>query len=271
MEKNKILKILIEMGKHAKELLLETKEGKEELGFNYYGDRSIKMDIIIEKMVKKEARELSIAIITEEQPEELPGSNGTFILDPLDGSKNYVRNFPAYAFAIAWADKENPHLNDVQVALVYNLVTDNFYYAVKGEGIYINGKKVRIKRKKQEPPLIGMDFGKSNLTVKEIAARLSDFTYIRMLGASTLDMTNVVMDSADAFIDIRGKLLVTHTAGIFLMKEAGVKITDEKGEVINPGLTQDTCYTIVAASDEELHSKIIKMIKQVDDKNAKIE
>src|SRR3989338_3747179 len=99
MNNNEMLALFIKLGKKAKKLIKEVKNGRDRLEKNYFGDTSIRMDLVLEEMVKDEIKDLNFRLITEEKPEKLNREcSGTVILDPLDGSKNYERGFPAYAF-----------------------------------------------------------------------------------------------------------------------------------------------------------------------------
>ena len=216
------------------------------------------MDIVLEEMVKEEIKDLNFQLLTEEKPEKTNGECfGTIILDPLDGSKNYERGFPAYAFAIAGSAKNNPSIKDIDAAVVVDLFSGDEYFAMKGKGTYKNNEKIRLDRKIVTPPLVAADFGRDKSSSSKVFPAISEFAYMRMLGAATLEMAAAASGTVDAYLDVRGKLLVTHTAGIMLMKETGLMISDKHGNEITQTLHQNTVFTIIAAREKKLHKKLL--------------
>ena len=183
------------------------------------------------------------------------------ILDPLDGSRNYEAGYPAYSFAIAWADREKPRFSDVQASLVLDLATGTEYSSINGIGFFVNSKKTIAKPVERLNPLISGDFGASR-TAKTVFPKLAEFAYLRMLGASTLDMALLARGALDAYVDVRKQLLVTHTAGLALMRDSGAIMTDANGNEINPLMNQDTAYTVIAARDRKLHKRILGICNQ---------
>lgn len=259
MNKNEMLALFIKLGRRAKKLIHEVDDGKERLEKNYFGDTSIRMDLVLEEMVKEEIKNLNFQLITEERPEKSNREcSGTVILDPLDGSKNYERGFPAYAFAIAGSTKNNPTIKDMDAAVVVNLYDGTEYHAIKNGGTYKNGERIKLNEEIGNPPLVSADFGLDEVSSSKIFPILSKFAYMRMLGAATLEMAATASGIVDAYVDVRGKLLVTHTAGIMLMKEAGIIISDKHGNEITQTLYQDTTFTIIASREKKLHKKLVE-------------
>ena len=257
MNNNEMLALFIKLGKKAKKLIKEVKNGRDRLEKNYFGDTSIRMDLVLEEMVKEEIKDFNFKLITEEKPEKSNKISGTIILDPLDGSRNYERGFPAYAFAIAGSTKNNPTIKDIDAAVIVNLYDGTEYHAIKNGGTYKNGERIKQNEEIGNPPLVSADFGRDEVSSSKIFPLLSKFAYMRMLGAATLEMAAVASGAVDAYVDVRGKLLVTHTAGIMLMKEAGVIISDKQGNEITQTLDQDTTFTIIASREKKLHEKLL--------------
>lgn len=260
MNDKEMLTLFMKLGATAKKLVGEVEDGKEKQEKNYYGDTSIRMDLILENMVKEEIANLNFQLITEEKPEK-PNKNfsGTIILDPLDGSKNYERGFPAYAFAISGSNKTNPKITDLDTTVVVDLANGDEYYATKNGGAYKNNEKIKLNRKIEDVPLVAVDFGRDKFSSAKIFPELSKFAYMRMLGAAILEMATTASGMVDAYLDVRGKLLVTHTAGIMLMKEAGLIVSNKHGKEIDQPLNQDTVFTIIASKEKNLHKKLVEI------------
>lgn len=261
MDKREMLRLFLKLGREARKTINGNPHGKRREGRNYFGDVSLRMDLCLENLVKEKIRDTGFRLITEERPEPLKKAQGIFILDPLDGSKNYETGFPAYAFAICGANCIDPVINDIEASLVVDLASGNEYYALKDEGAYANGRKIVRKNKRSGVALVAGDFGGSRGAARKVFPRLSDFAYVRMLGASILDMTLAARGTLDAYMDVRGKMLVTHTAGIVLMKEAGLIVTDKRGNKLVSPLHQDTLLTVIAAWDKKLHKKLVDISK----------
>jgi myo-inositol-1(or 4)-monophosphatase len=82
--------------------------------------------------------------LTEESPEEYSDSLGRWVMDPLDGTTNFVHRFPMFCVSIAaeWA-------GEVVVGVIYHPILDETYVAVKGKGATINGKKLSVSKTKR--------------------------------------------------------------------------------------------------------------------------
>ncbi len=251
MTLNEILAVFREFGQAAKSIT-EKGANKELAGENYFGDTSIAADVKIEDTVKKRLK--GCALITEERPDTRQADSGRiFVLDPLDGSKNYMFGYPAYTFAIC--SSATSRISGIDVSFVKNLVNGDEYHAIKGKGAFLNNK--RITRKNHEGCLIAADFGNGETLADKFLPDLMKLGYIRMSGVSTLDMCFVADGKLDALFDVRDRLLITHAAGYLIMKEAGIIVTDKNGNEPYAELSQKSAFSVIAASDKKLHSKLL--------------
>ena len=157
-------------------------------------------------------------------------SDYEWIIDPLDGTTNFLHGFPVYAVSIALAYKKQ-----LQVADVYDPCRNDLYTASRGAGAYLNEKRIRVsKRDKLIDCLIGTGFPfKANADVdaygemfKTIALKTSG---IRRPGAAALDLANVAAGRLDGFWEI-GLSPWDMAAGALLIKEAGGLVGDLDGE-----------------------------------------
>jgi len=157
-------------------------------------------------------------------------SDYEWIIDPLDGTTNFLHGFPVYAVSIALAYKKQ-----LQVAVVYDPCRNDLYTASRGAGAYLNEKRIRVsKRDKLIDCLIGTGFPfKANADVdaygemfKTIALKTSG---IRRPGAAALDLANVAAGRLDGFWEI-GLSPWDMAAGALLIKEAGGLVGDLDGE-----------------------------------------
>ncbi|HBZ18155.1 MAG TPA: inositol monophosphatase [Betaproteobacteria bacterium] len=157
-------------------------------------------------------------------------SDYEWIIDPLDGTTNFLHGFPVYAVSIALSYKKQ-----LQVAVVYDPCRNDLYTAARGAGAYLNEKRIRVsKRDKLIDCLIGTGFPfKANSDIdsytdmfKTIALKTAG---IRRPGAAALDLANVAAGRLDGFWEI-GLSPWDMAAGALLIKEAGGLVGDLEGE-----------------------------------------
>ncbi len=155
----------------------------------------------------------------------------TWIIDPLDGTTNYIRGIPHYAISIACT-----HKGKLEHALVYNPVTREEFTATRGSGAQLNGRRIRVtKRKDLDGALIGTGIPfrehKDDIlpaylnTLGEIASKTAG---IRRPGSAALDLAYVAAGRYDGFWET-GLQTWDMAAGALLVIEAGGLVSDFKG------------------------------------------
>jgi len=178
------------------------------------------------------------------------GNEYTWIIDPLDGTTNFLHGFPNYAVSIALKQK-----NNLIVAVVFDPQRDELFTASRGDGAALNGKRIRVTPQASlAGSLIGTGFPFKLQQQQYLEAYLNMFksvctntSGIRRTGSAALDLAYVAMGRLDAFWEVDLKPWDI-AAGILLVKEAGGVITDlsfndqylESGNVIagNPKMHQ---------------------------------
>jgi myo-inositol-1(or 4)-monophosphatase len=157
-------------------------------------------------------------------------SDYEWIIDPLDGTTNFLHGFPVYAVSIALTYKKQ-----LQVAVVYDPCRNDLFTASRGSGAYLNEKRIRVsKRDKLIDCLIGTGFPfRANSDVdsygemfKALALKTAG---IRRPGAAALDLANVAAGRLDGFWEI-GLSPWDMAAGALLIKEAGGLVGDLDGD-----------------------------------------
>jgi myo-inositol-1(or 4)-monophosphatase len=169
------------------------------------------------------------AILAEES-----GSSGQseflWIIDPLDGTTNFIHGLPQYAVSIALA-----HKGVLTHAVVYDTNRNELFTASKGSGAYLNDKRLRVsKRSKLDEALIGTGFPYRSFD--HIDAYLAIFRELtqktaglRRPGAATLDLAWVAAGRLDGFWEF-GLSPWDMAAGALLISEAGGLVGDLSGE-----------------------------------------
>jgi myo-inositol-1(or 4)-monophosphatase len=164
---------------------------------------------------------------TKASPQE---AENVWIIDPLDGTTNFIHGLPQYCVSIALMQK-----GVVTQAVVYDPNRDELYTASKGRGAYLNDRRIRVaQRARLDEALVGTGFPYRRLddldrylamfkAVSEKAAGL------RRPGAAALDLAYVAAGRYDAFFEI-GLMPWDVAAGSLLVTEAGGLVGDLRGE-----------------------------------------
>lgn len=245
-----------------REILAGLPAGKT--GINSKGDVTKYFDkhteSVIIRALKKHVK-FRAEIISEELKKPLlinPGAKTGkhyIIIDPVDGSDNYLAGTHFAALAIAVFDD---NLNPVH-SFAGNYYSGDSMYA-DSRALYFNGKK--IKRPFAKPPKELLLLAVSDTKPKkpaEFMALVNEFDIIRSFGATAGEMLYVVKGEAKAFVDIRGKLTLENFAPFFLAaRHAGLKMTDEKGRPFTlKSLSMTKGYKLVFSHPAYL-KKIVK-------------
>lgn len=184
-----------------------------------------------EKMIVAKLQELipESGFITEEGVIENSEKTYTWIIDPLDGTTNYLHKIPHYCISIALR-----HNNDIIIGMVHDPSMHECFYAIKGEGAFLNGRKLILDSKNNlSEALIVTGFPYKN--DYNVEAKFNILKYwlmntrgIRRLGSAALDLVYVASGRLDAYYE--GTLNIWDlAAGALIAEEAGAKVCDLDG------------------------------------------
>jgi myo-inositol-1(or 4)-monophosphatase len=254
--------------------IIGTKEGAEKIEKGAGGDISMKIDIIAENTVKDFLikNQINITLISEESGIEYigdetqkKGNENRLIVDPIDGSNNSSRGIPFYSVSIAFANGDN--FSSVQNAVILDLNTGDVFWAVKGEGAYLNDKTIHVSEKTLSDQLIfEVDFYLWNLRkkLKNYSSILRKLYRIRVMGSAALSLCLLAKGSIDGYINFKkGSRIVDYAAGYLILKEAGGVIFSINGEEIDFTLDMELKVAIVACNAQlaEFLKEQLKKIK----------
>ncbi|HTT12271.1 MAG TPA: inositol monophosphatase family protein [Burkholderiaceae bacterium] len=158
------------------------------------------------------------------------GDEYTWIIDPLDGTTNFIHGFPQYAVSIALQ-----HRGQLAQAVVYDPTRNELFTASKGRGAFLNDRRIRVSRRTQlRECLVGTGFPFRSLEHMDDYLRMfrritEETAGIRRPGAAALDLAYVAAGRLDGFWEI-GLSPWDMAAGALLILEAGGFIADFKGE-----------------------------------------
>jgi myo-inositol-1(or 4)-monophosphatase len=162
--------------------------------------------------------------LLSEESEEIIGEDPSFqwIIDPLDGTVNYMHGFPHWAVSIA-LEKEG----EIIAATTYDPIKNEMFWAEKSCGAYLNDKKIRVSgRRSMSGALVSFESSdeRSPLWNAAISSK------IRKTGSSTLDMAYIAAGRLDVlYFSNSNKWDVA--AGMLLIKEAGGILADKNGAI----------------------------------------
>jgi myo-inositol-1(or 4)-monophosphatase len=185
------------------------------------------------------------------------GSDKThrWIVDPLDGTTNFLHGIPHFAIAIALERN-----GAIVAGLVYNPANDEMFIAERGKGAFLNDKRIRVAARARLADAIvacGLPhYGRGDLALarSEIAAAQRAFAGLRRYGAATLDLAWIAAGRLDAYWE-RDLSPWDLAAGSILVREAGGFISDlDCGDAI---LTKGN----VVAGNETMHRELLRLLQ----------
>lgn len=158
------------------------------------------------------------------------GDDYIWIIDPIDGTRNFIHGFPHFAVSIAVS-----HKNIIQHGVIYDPVRQELFTASRGKGALLNERRIRVaNRKHLNESLFATGFAyryskpKNPLAGQVLQSILPICGDIRRAGAATLDLAYVACGRLDGFWEL-GLHLWDMAAGILLVKEAGGFVCDLAG------------------------------------------
>ena len=198
---------------------------------------------------------------TKKEREDQDKPRFIFLIDPLDGTSNAIKNIPAYGMSIAVAnvpEGREATLNDVQLGFVKNYANGNFYEAIKGNGAKRNGEPMTPS---SETDLTKISLGGFTKSKTLSVSKLVDTARrMRVLGSVVLELAYVASGKYDAFLDLRGSRIIDIAASKLIVEEAGAIVTDKYGEKLDSRLSIYEKAVVVSAGNPDLHNQIIKII-----------
>jgi len=216
-------------------------------------------DVAIEKELTTALGGFGYEIVGEEswQGGELPKK--AIFIDPIDGTTNFVHQIPFCAISVGiWEDGAPKY------AVVYNPILNEFFWAEKGKGAYLNDELISVSKESElQKSLIatgfpytkaeaGEDFEWAIAKMRSILPHTRD---VRRLGAASVDLCYTAKGVFDAFYEINLKPWDT-AAGALIVTEAGGMVSNELG-----GKFELTSKGIIASS-ASIHDGFIKLLNE---------
>ena len=179
----------------------------------------------------------------------------TWIVDPLDGTTNFLHGIPHFAISIALARE-----GTVVAGLIYNPANDELFTAERGKGAFFNDHRIRVAARKRLGEAVVAcalpHLGRGDLAQfrREIAAVQEKVAGLRRFGAAALDLAYIAAGRFDAYWE-RNLSPWDFAAGVLMVREAGGYVTDLNGHerTMEPG--------DVIAGNETMHREVLKLVQ----------
>ena len=236
------LNIMIKASEKASKVLVRDFGEIEKLQVKKKGptDFVTNADIKVEKIIIEELKKArpNYSFITEENGIKInKDKNNTWIIDPIDGTVNFLHGIPHFAISIAHKSE-----NEIISGLIFDPIKNEMFYAEKNNGAFFNNHRIRVSKKNDLNECLFVTGGKLNREI-ELPFRKS--------GCAALDMAYVASGRYDGYF--QNKLnLWDIAAGIILIKEAGGLI-NEIDLSINENLK-------VIASSTDINEKMLEKL-----------
>ena len=197
--------------------------------------------------------------VAEEQENDLSALEGeyAFIIDPIDGTTNFIHDFSHSSISVACASR-----GEVIFGAVYNPYLDEMFYAERGKGAYKNNKPISVSKREMKESVFS--FGSSPYYKDELGEKGFALAYkifkesadIRRLASAALDLCYVACGRLDSFFEFRLSPW-DHAAGSLILTEAGGKISDMEEKPLS--LTEPSS---VIAANEKCYKRILEIVKE---------
>ncbi len=195
------------------------------------------------------------AILAEESGRSAQSSDHIWVIDPLDGTTNFIHGFPYYCVSIALMQRDM-----VTQAVIYDPTRNDLYTASRGQGAFLNNRRLRVsKRVKLTEAVLGTGFAfrdQKNLDAYlALYGRMNTLcTSMRRSGAAALDLANVAAGRLDGFFE-QGIYPWDMAAGSLLIIEAGGWVGNYTGE---PDFLE---WGEIVAANPKLYAQMVAALK----------
>jgi myo-inositol-1(or 4)-monophosphatase len=185
-----------------------------------------------------------------------PDKTHTWIVDPLDGTTNFLHGIPHFAISIALQRDDT-----IVAGLIYNPANDDMFTAERGKGAFLNDQRLRVAgRKRLADSIVACGLphhGRGDLVLasRELAVVQEKVAGLRRFGAAALDLAWVAAGRYDVYWE-RDLAPWDIAAGLILVREAGGYATDLDGNEA-PHISGN-----VIAGNEDVHRELLRLLKQ---------
>lgn len=233
MELIKITNQVTEVAKQAGDFIRQERKTFDPDKIEYKGlnDLVSYVDRTAEKIIVEGLRKIlpEAGFITEEKTTTTIGETYNWIIDPLDGTTNFIHGVPSFSVSIALKE-----YSELVSGVVYEINLDECFYASKDTPAYLNGREIKVsKNQKVADSLLATgfpyyDFGKQAAYIELFADLMKSCHGLRRLGSAAVDLVYTACGRFDAFYEYNLNAWDV-AAGIVIVKQAGGQVVNFKG------------------------------------------
>ena len=246
------LRIAFEAAKKAVTIIqsyyeAEYKISTKEANKTFVTEVDEKVEQAIISILKKET---AYSFLGEESGESDNKSEWQWVIDPIDGTKNFIRKLPFFATSIGLMRN-----GKIEMGVIANPIQEEYFSAAKGLGAKLNGKSITVSSTEYLADSIlfhshghGIESRERfSMLNNELATKCS----MRKIGTTALELCYVANGGVDAFVS-SGDEIWDYAAGLLIVEEAGGKITDWRGNDWSKG------NSYILATNNEVHNDFLK-------------
>ena len=254
-----LLNIAVKAARRAGKTIMHKSYRVDQLRYNLKGARDYvsEVDILAEQQIVEVIREAypNHAIVAEERY-SAPGTDFEWIIDPLDGTTNFLHGFAQFSVSIAVRRRQH-----VEHAVIYDPVHEELFSATRGAGAHLNERRIRVSRIDDlAQSLVGTGFpfretDDLDLWVAIFRQLAKKTSGIRRPGSAALDLAYVACGRYDGFWE-SGLKLWDIAAGSLLIQESGGLVSDFMGEqnFLQSGM--------IVAGNSTVYDELIRIIRK---------
>lgn len=217
-----------------------------------------KADLLAEKIVVSAIwrKYPDHGIISEESPRHNADAEYVWLVDPIDGTLNFATGIPLFGTMVALSRRGR-----VILSAIYLPVTDELFFAKKGKGAYLNGKRIRCSSHRDWSTSTGVGpIGLRERTIKLVDKLLVEAKAKRILyatyGSMAIDAAYIASGRRDWYVAVSAQIH-DYAPTVLLMKEAGCKVTNLRGKEWTLNDTE------AIAANPTLHKHLLKLAKGI--------
>jgi myo-inositol-1(or 4)-monophosphatase len=183
-----------------------------------------------------------------------------WVVDPLDGTTNFLHGIPHWAISIALEKRLPDGNSEINAAVIYSPVNGEMFWAEKGIGAYLNDKRLRVSARRELQtalfatgiPFAATSAGNRLAFARTLGALMPATAGVRRFGAAALDLAWVAAGRYDGYWEA-GIKPWDIAAGMLIVREAGGYATDGNGK--------DNVDNVVVAANPHLHPKLLELVQ----------
>ena len=228
------LDVSIKVAKEGGNIIRDRFLTEKKISFKGRSDIVTDVDVEVENLVlgKLKYEYPDFSVLAEESAPIQTNSEYTWVIDPIDGTRNYAEGIPHFCILVALAKG-----SDVELGITYDPITEELFTAQKGMGAFLNGDPISVTNKEEiSECLLGFDLGyvdqKAWTALDMIRSLWPGFQSMRLMGSAGLGMAYASAGRLDLYFH-HSLSPWDMAAGLILAREAGGAVVDRQGNPAN--------------------------------------